>query len=238
MEQAGVSAEDVACVLAELYQGSSLRKMEPTAARNLREWCDRHDALLVFDEVQSGFGRTGSLFAYERTGVRPDLLLCGKGISGSLPVSAVLVADTACTEHLRPGELTNTHGGNPVSLAAVEANLALFADGRLVEAAACRGAQLAEGLAQWAARSPGREVVGAHGMVAGVAFRSPDGTFGREQARLLVAECAQRGLLLCAAPAGLDGTMVKIMPPLTTTEADLGEGLARFGVAADAVQHR
>jgi 4-aminobutyrate aminotransferase / (S)-3-amino-2-methylpropionate transaminase / 5-aminovalerate transaminase len=234
--RADAGPEDVACVLVEPYQGSSLRVLDAAAARDLRRWCARHGALLVFDEVQSGFGRTGTLFAYEHTGVRPDLLVCGKGISGSLPVSAVLVRDPRYTEGLRPGELTNTHGGNPVALAAAEANLRLFADGRLVAEAARRGRQLAGGLAEWAARRPRlRRVLASHGMVAGVVLIGENGAPDRLMARRLVAECADRGLLLCA-PAGLGETMVKIMPPLTVSEADLAEGLARFTAASDLVQ--
>ncbi|MFJ7213641.1 aspartate aminotransferase family protein [Amycolatopsis sp. NPDC098790] len=232
----GVRPGDVACVMGELYQGSTLRGLDPAAAVALREWCTRTGALLVFDEIQSGFGRTGALFAHEHTGIRPDLLLCAKGLSGSLPVSAVLVADPRFTEGLRPGELTSTHSGNPVSLAATEANLALFADGRLVAQAAERGRQLAAGLDGWASRRPDRRrVVGAFGMVAGIAFTTPDGALDPPAARRVVTECVGNGLLVCV-PSTLGGAMVKIMPPLTTTEAELADGLALFTAASDAAQ--
>ncbi|MGW7531078.1 aminotransferase class III-fold pyridoxal phosphate-dependent enzyme [Amycolatopsis sp. NPDC054798] len=233
LESVGVRPEDVACVLGELYQGSTLRRLDPAAAVALRAWCDRTGALLVFDEIQSGFGRTGKLFAYEHVGARPDLLLCAKGLSGSLPVSAVLIGNPRCTENLRPGELTSTHSGNPVALAATEANLALFADGKLVEHAAERGRQLGEGLAAWAARSPGRHrVIGSFGMVAGIGFTRPDGALDPAAARCLVAGCVDNGLLLCV-PSTLGGGMVKIMPPLTTTGAELAEGLAVFAAASE-----
>lgn len=236
LELVDASPDDVACVLIEPYQGSSLRELDDTAARSMREWCSQNEALLIFDEIQSGFGRTGALFAYERTGIRPDMLLCGKGLSGSLPASAVLVADPRHTEGLRPGDLTNTHACNPIVLAAAEANLALFADGQIVAEAARRGHQLAEGLTDWVARQPEyRRVVGAIGMVAGVAFTMDGRSYDHSIARQLVAECADHGLLLCA-PAGMQGAMVKIMPPLTTTEAELADGLAIFSAASDHAQ--
>ncbi|MCB5910431.1 aminotransferase class III-fold pyridoxal phosphate-dependent enzyme [Streptomyces pinistramenti] len=236
LREAGAGPDDVACVVGELYQGSTLRRIDPESGRALREWCTRHGALLVFDEIQSGFGRTGALFAYEHIGVRPDLLLCAKGLSGSLPVSAVLVGDPRFTEDLRPGELTSTHSGNPVSLAAAEANLALFADGQLVAEAAQRGRQLAEGLAAWASQQPdGRRVVGTMGMIAGVVFTRQDGTFDPQVAREVAAKCVESGLLVCV-PSTLGGAMLKIMPPVTTSEAELAEALALFRAASDAVQ--
>ncbi|MEV4439209.1 aspartate aminotransferase family protein [Streptomyces sp. NPDC049577] len=236
LREIGAGPEDVACVVGELYQGSTLRLLDPAAGRALREWCTRHGALLVFDEIQSGFGRTGALFAYEHIGVRPDLLLCAKGLSGSLPVSAVLIGDPRFTEGLRPGELTSTHSGNPVALAATEANLALFADGTLVAEAARRGRRLADGLAEWAGRRPGgRRIVGTMGMIAGVVFTKDDGSFDPRTARRAVAECVASGLLLCV-PSTLGGAMIKIMPPVTTSEAELAEALAIFTAASDAVQ--
>ncbi|WP_146044366.1 aspartate aminotransferase family protein [Amycolatopsis sp. BJA-103] len=228
----GAHSGEVACVLGELYQGSTLRRLDSAAAVALREWCTRAGALLVFDEIQSGFGRTGALFAYEHVGVRPDLLLCAKGLSGSLPVSAVLVGDPRHTEGLRPGELTSTHSGNPIALAATEANLALFADGRLVGHAAERGRQLVEGLERWTSqRAESRRVIGAFGMVAGVAFVTPDGALDPSAARRVVTSCVDNGLLLCV-PSTMGGAMIKIMPPLTTTEAELAEGLAIFTEAS------
>ncbi|MFJ9697293.1 aminotransferase class III-fold pyridoxal phosphate-dependent enzyme [Kitasatospora sp. NPDC101183] len=236
VSRAGAQPRDVACVLGEIYQGSTLRQLDPAAARDLREWCTRQGALLVFDEIQSGFGRTGTLFAHEHVGVRPDLLLVAKGLSGSLPVSAVLIGDEGFTENVRPGELTSTHSGNPVALAAAEANLALYADGRLVAEAALRGRQLTEGLTDWAARLPRRRrVVGAMGLVAGVACTGEDGALDPDTSKRLAAECVERGLLVCV-PSTLGGAMLKIMPPVTTSKDELAEALALFDAAADAVQ--
>lgn len=230
----GAGPDDVACVVGEIYQGSTLRQLDPSSGQSLREWCTRHGVLLVFDEIQSGFGRTGALFAYEHIGVRPDLLLCAKGLSGSLPVSAVLVGEPRFTADLRPGEVTSTHSGNPVALAAAEANLALFADGKLVAGAAQRGRQLADGLAGWVQRQPHRRrVVGTMGMIAGVVFTKSDGSFDPQLARDVAARCVENGLLVCV-PSTLGGAMIKIMPPVTTTEEELADALALFNAASDA----
>jgi 4-aminobutyrate aminotransferase-like enzyme len=238
LREVGAHPHDVVCVMGEIYQGSTLRQIDPSAARALRKWCTQHGALLVFDEIQSGFGRTGALFAYEHIGVRPDLLLVAKGLSGSLPISAVLIGDPRFTEDVRPGELTSTHSGNPISLAAAEANLSLFADGQLVAEAARRGRQLADGLADWVARQPQRRrVIGTMGMVAGIACTNEDGSLDPESSRRLAAQCIERGLLVCV-PSTLGGAMLKIMPPVTTSEAELSEALAIFNAAADAVQLR
>ncbi|MFJ9634476.1 aminotransferase class III-fold pyridoxal phosphate-dependent enzyme [Streptomyces sp. NPDC101175] len=236
LREIGAGPEDVTCVMGEIYQGSTLRQIDPAAARALREWCTRHGALLIFDEIQSGFGRTGRLFAYEHTGIRPDLLLVAKGLSGSLPISAVLVGDPVFTQHVRPGELTSTHSGNPISLAAAEANLALFADGRIVAEAAHRGQQLADGLADWAGRKPRRRrIIGTMGMIAGVACTDETGSFDPRSSQRMAAECVELGLLVCV-PSTLGGAMLKIMPPVTTSEHELAEALAIFNAAADSVQ--
>ncbi|MFH8789089.1 aminotransferase class III-fold pyridoxal phosphate-dependent enzyme [Streptomyces roseoverticillatus] len=236
VRETGAHPEDVSCVMGEIYQGSTLRRIDPESAATLRQWCSEHGALLIFDEIQSGFGRTGALFAYEHVDVRPDLLLVAKGLSGSLPISAVLIGDERFTKDVRPGELTSTHSGNPLSLAAAEANLALFADGKLVAEAAQRGRQLADGLANWVARLPQqRRIIGTMGMIAGVACTSEDGSLDSETSKRMAAECVARGLLVCV-PSTLGGAMLKIMPPVTTTEAELAEALVHFNAAADAVQ--
>ncbi|WP_460305855.1 aminotransferase class III-fold pyridoxal phosphate-dependent enzyme [Actinocorallia aurea] len=230
----GAAPADVALVLTEIYQGSTLEIIDGRALRLLRDWCDANGALLALDEIQSGFGRTGTLFAHMQFGVRPDLLLCGKGISGSLPVSAVLIADARHTAHLAPGDLSTTHAANPVSLAAVEANLKLFSDQGIV-AQAARGAEVfCTALAAWLARSSRRRVYGVFGLVAGIGMSGPSGADSREAATALVEACAEHGLLLCA-PAGRGGTMVKLMPPLTTSIVDLEEGFARLDDAAEAL---
>jgi len=232
----GAGPADVACVIGEVYQGKTMEIMDEHSAAILRDWCTRHGVLLVLDEIQSGFGRTGALFGHQLLGIRPDIMLCGKGLSGSLPVSAVLLADARYAEELPPGELNTTHGANPVALAAAEANVRLFQDGTLVKRARALGELFTGQVTDWAAGQPGRyQMAGAIGMVAGFYALGPGGSPDARQGRRLVEACAERGLLLCV-PAGRHGALIKAMPPLTVSEQELREGLACLAAARDALE--
>ena len=117
-----VGPEDVAGVMLETYQGGSAAFAPVPYMQALRQWCTEHDALLVCDEVQAGFGRTGKLWGFEHYGIVPDLALLGKGISSSLPLSAV--AGRADVMDLQPaGSMTSTHTGNPICCAAALASI-------------------------------------------------------------------------------------------------------------------
>src|SRR5437667_1638302 len=109
--------------------------------RALREWCDRHQALLVLDDVQAGFGRTGTLWGFEHYGIVPDLAVFGKGISGSLPLSAV-AGRADVLDQYAPLSMTSSHAGNPVCCAAALASVDLILKERLAERARETGAVL------------------------------------------------------------------------------------------------
>ncbi len=222
---AGIESGTVAGVLSETYLGIGPDFLPAEYARELRRWCDRHDVLLVFDEVQAGFGRTGKFFAFEHYGVTPDLVACGKGISGSLPLAAVLgrkdVMDT-----FPAGSMTSTHSGSPLSVAAGLGVLDALESDRLVENAAELEPVLTAGLAS-IERDFRRHVgcVRARGLVGGVRVVRP-GTLepDSELASSIVERCFRRGLLLFA-PVGLGGGCVKVAPPLCISEGALREGL-------------
>ncbi|MGH9658183.1 MAG: aminotransferase class III-fold pyridoxal phosphate-dependent enzyme, partial [Bryobacteraceae bacterium] len=113
LREQGVEAADVAGVILETYQGGSAAFAPAAYMQSLRQWCTGHQALLVCDEVQAGFGRTGTLWGFEHYGIVPDLVCFGKGISSSLPLAAV--AGRAAVMDLHPaGSMTSTHTGNPV----------------------------------------------------------------------------------------------------------------------------
>jgi len=234
LRRRSLTPRDIAAVIVEPWQGATLRRLSEGGARALRSWCTENGVPLVLDEIQSGFGRSGTLFAGEALGITADLLVCSKGLSGSLPVAAVCVRDPVWTTPLRRGELTSTHAANPVALAAATANLRLFEDGSLVANARDRGIELQAELGSWAAEDPTRRCVLGVGMVAGVLFPAAAGAFDLDLPRALVRECADRGLLMCA-PATLGGAMVKIMPPLSTTPEELAAGLQTFRSVADRV---
>src|SRR6266403_284239 len=122
LERKGLKLENVAGVMFETYQGVGPDFAPQEYIQQLATWCKANDALLIFDEVQSGFGRTGKFWAFEHYGVTPDLICCGKGITSSLPLSAV-IGRAEIMDQFPPGSMTSTHTGNPVCCAAALANI-------------------------------------------------------------------------------------------------------------------
>jgi 4-aminobutyrate aminotransferase / (S)-3-amino-2-methylpropionate transaminase / 5-aminovalerate transaminase len=233
VEARGLKPEAVAGVMMETYQGVGPDFAPVEFVRQLREWCSQHQIVLTFDEVQAGFGRTGKFWAFEHYGVVPDLICCGKGISSSLPISAV-IGRAEIMDQFPPGSMTSTHTGNPVCCAAARASVKKILDDRLTENAAALEPVLLSGLKQIQARHP--EVIGhvtARGLVAGMQMVKP----GRKEpdhdlAHAIIERCFQKGLLLFA-PVGAWGQTVKIAPPLTIPRAALEEGLAVLAEATD-----
>jgi len=233
LAQRGLAPEHVAGVILETYQGVGPDFAPVEYIRQLADFCRRHRALLVFDEVQAGFGRTGRFWGFEHYGVVPDLICCGKGISSSLPLSAV-IGRAEVMDLFPPGSMTSTHTGNPVCCAAALASLRKILDDKLVENAAALGPVLLSGLQEIQARHP--DVVGrvsACGLVGGLQTvragrKEPD----HDLAHAIVERCYQKGLLFFG-PVGAWGQTVKIAPPLTIPREALEEGLAVLREATD-----
>ena len=139
--EAGVSAHQVCGVMTETYQGGNSSFAPTSYIQQLRQWCNDHKALLIMDEVQAGFGRTGTFWGFEHYGIQPDLIACGKGISGSLPISAV-IGRSHIMDLCPPGSMTSTHSGNPVCCAAALASLKLILAENLPERASRIGSVL------------------------------------------------------------------------------------------------
>ncbi|MGQ9590808.1 MAG: aspartate aminotransferase family protein [Planctomycetota bacterium] len=225
LQRLGVRGEKVAGVLSETYLGIGPDFFPAAYAQELRAWCDRHGALLAFDEVQAGFGRTGKLFGFEHYGVVPDLVACGKGISSSLPLAAVIGRSDVMSTY-GPGAMTSTHSGSPLAVAAGLGSLDALFEERLVERAAALGLRLEVRLAELERRF--RERIGcvrSRGLVGGVRVVRP-GTLDPdpELAAKVVELCFRKGLLFFA-PVGLGGGCIKIAPPLSIEEGALEEGL-------------
>jgi 4-aminobutyrate aminotransferase-like enzyme len=220
-----VEPRDVAGVILETYQGGSAAFAPAAYMQALRRWCTTHDALLVCDEVQAGFGRTGTLWGFEHYGVVPDLALFGKGMSSSLPISAV--AGRPDVMDLHPaGSMTSTHTGNPVCCAAALASIEIVVAEKLAENARQVGGVLHERLRALAARFPQIGRVDGKGLVAGVACvvggtKEPDGDLAGE----VVERCVERGVLMFS-PVGFGGGTVKISPPLVIPETAILESVA------------
>lgn len=183
--------------------------------RGLRALCDERGALLLFDEVQTGYGRTGRFLAREWSGVRPDACSLAKGIAGGFPLGAMLVTD-AVAGGLPPGSHASTFGGNPLACAAALEVLSIFDDERIVENVERVGAHLADRLSALLARVPAAKSVRGKGLLQGIQLAE-----GIDPAAAIAA-IREAGVLLSIAGADV----LRISPPLIATEADLDEGLA------------
>jgi 4-aminobutyrate aminotransferase-like enzyme len=234
LKEKGLGPNQVAGVIMETYQGVGPDFAPVNYVRALAEWCRAHEVALVFDEVQAGFGRTGRFWGFEHYGVAPDVICCGKGISSSLPLSAV-IGRPEIMDQFPPGSMTSTHTGNPVCVAAALASLRKIANEDLTGNAARLEEPLLAGLRAIQTRHPA--VIGhvsARGLVGGLQITMPKlKEPNPELAHAIVERCFHRGLLFFA-PVGAWGQTVKIAPPLTLTREALDEGLA---VLAAAVNH-
>jgi 4-aminobutyrate aminotransferase / (S)-3-amino-2-methylpropionate transaminase / 5-aminovalerate transaminase len=235
LEKKGLTPENVAGVIFETYQGVGPDFAPVQYIRDLAEWCRANRVVLMLDEVQAGFGRTGKFWAFEHYGITPDVICCGKGISSSLPLSAVIGRD-AIMDQFPPGAMTSTHTGNPVCAAAALASLKKIVNDNLAGNAARLEAVLEDGLAELKLRHAG--VIGratARGLVGGLQLvrpgtKEPDADLAHD----IVERCFHKGLLFFA-PVGAWGQTVKIAPPLTITEEALREGLAVLGEAINEI---
>jgi len=230
----GIAPREVAGVLSESYQGVGPDFFPLDYARRLEAFCREHDIVLALDEVQSGFGRTGRMFCYEHYGIRPDLIACGKGITSSLPLAAVIGREDILGLY-PPGSMTSTHSASPLAVAAAIENLKVLEQERLVERAARLEGVLRAGLERVMGQHPGPlGCLQCRGLVAGIQVvkpgtREPDPATA---ARINLA-CFHRGLLMFA-PVGVAGECVKIAPPLTIPEDALRESLDVFEEAVAA----
>jgi 4-aminobutyrate aminotransferase-like enzyme len=213
-----VKPQGVAGVILETYQGGGASLCPKEYIQELRKWCDANEALLIFDEVQAGFGRTGRLFGFEHYDVVPDLACFGKGLSSSLPISAVLGRKDVMDLY-PPGAMTSTHTGNPLCAAAALSNLEILLKENLAQNAFKVGGIMHCKLAGVRNKYPA--VIGAHhgmGLVAGLHMvkrgtKEPDA----ELAKAIVRCCVERGVLMFS-PVGFGGATVKICPPLCISD--------------------
>jgi 4-aminobutyrate aminotransferase / (S)-3-amino-2-methylpropionate transaminase / 5-aminovalerate transaminase len=222
--------ERVAAIMIEPIQGEGGFYVAPAALlRRLRTLCDEHGILLVVDEIQTGFARTGRMFACEHSGIEPDLVTMAKGIAGGFPLSAV-TGGAATMDAVGPGGLGGTFAGSPIACAAGLAVLTVIEEERLIERASVIGQSLRERLTQFAVKSRGAigEVRGLGAMMAielvkrGESLSVPDA----ERTKAVVARAAQRGVLVL--PCGVWSNVIRLLPPLTTSQTLIYEGLDRL----------
>jgi len=217
LAELGVNPDNVAGVISETYQGGGPYFMPKEYAQALRNWCDKHEALLCFDEVQAGFGRCGKQWGFEHYGIVPDLFCMGKGISSSLPISGIIGRPDVMDQY-GPNEMTSTHTGNPVCCAAALGSLETIEAEGLIENAAKVGEVLQaeiqaikQEFSDVIAFAPGAGLVGGLQAVK-KGTKEPDGDLAWDVMNL----CWRKGLMMFA-PVGMGGGCIKIAPPLCIT---------------------
>jgi 4-aminobutyrate aminotransferase len=226
-----VAPTSVAAIIIEPVQGEGGYTPAPAAfLRGLREVCDEHDILLIADEVQSGYARTGAMWAFEHAAIVPDVVVVAKAIANGLPLSAIATS-RELQERWGRSAHGSTYGGNPVACAAGIAVLETIRDEDLVGNAGGRGSDLTSGLRRLMAEDERIGDVRGPGLMVGVELvkdrttKEPDG----DLATALVARSAELGLLVLS--CGLAHQVVRWIPPIDATAAEISEGVEIFGEA-------
>lgn len=218
----------VAAIIVEPVQGEGGYIVPPpTFLPRLREITRQHGILLIADEVQTGFGRTGEMFAVQHWGVEPDILVMAKGIASGMPLSGI-VAHREILDMWAPGTHGGTYGGNIVSCAAALATLDVIEDEDLIANARARGAQLAGGLRELQADHPVLGDVRGLGCMVAMELVKPEVGDGRtpdaDLARRVIAGALERKLIVLS--AGSYGNVSRIIPPLVTTAEEVDQALS------------
>ena len=201
-------------VLCEPLQGEGgVRPLEPDFLRGIRDLCDRHGLLLIFDEIQTGIGRTGSLFAYEQTGVVPDIMTLAKALANGLPIGAMLTTEKIAASFV-PGTHASTFGGNPVVAAAAITTLKTLLQDGFLAGVRSRGEYLQTALQRLAARFPDLLAgVRGRGMIWGLVLTEKGNSLGGE----IVKKMFERGFLFNYA----GNVALRFVPPLIVSESEI-----------------
>lgn len=212
---------ETAAIMLEPVQGEGGIRPFPTASlKRLRQLCDKHGLLLIFDEVQCGIGRTGKLFAHEWAGVNPDLMAIAKGIGGGFPVGACLATEEAASA-MTAGVHGTTFGGNPLAMAVGNAVLDVVLEEGFLDEVSRKALLIKQGLAAVADEFPDViEGIRGSGLMLGLKCTMPN----------TKVNMALRDHKLLAVPAG--DNVIRLLPPLTTSDADIQEALARVRAGA------
>lgn len=236
--RADIDPADVAAIIIEPVQGEGGFLPAPAdLMAGLRAVCDRHGILLVADEIQTGFARTGKMFGIEHTGVEPDLMTIAKSLAGGFPLSGV-IGRAAIMDAVEPGGLGGTYSGNPIACAAALAVLDVIEEEGLIGRANLIGDRIKAKLHEFALRNDVVAIAGIRGPGAMIAFDvvkrgglEPDGDAAKRVTRAALDE----GLILLS--CGVHGNTIRLLNPLTIPDDVLDEGMAKLGrvlVAANA----
>jgi 4-aminobutyrate aminotransferase-like enzyme len=218
---------ETAAMIIEPVLGEGGYSPAPTAFLDgIVERCRAHGILFVADEVQTGFGRTGRMFAVEHHDVEPDIICMAKGIASGFPLSA-LGTRRELDDRWPKGSHGGTYGGNPIGCAAALATIDVVAAPGFLDGVVARGDQLMSGLRELQAHDPGIRQVRGLGLMVGVELADP------ARAAAIAAHCLHEGRLILMS-AGTYNTVLRWMPPLVVSAAEIDEGLGAFAAALKA----
>ncbi len=221
---AAISDQTCAVIVEPIQGEGGIRSLSDAFLRKLRDLCDQHGALLIFDEVQCGVGRTGKLFAHEWAGVAPDIMMVAKGIGGGFPLGAVLATENAASGMVA-GTHGSTYGGNPLGCAVGAKVMQIVADDAFLADVSRKGAQFAQGLEGLVAAHPTVfEAVRGQGLMLGLKCKVTNTD---------VVKAAYDQHLLTVAAAD---NVIRLLPALNIPEADIAEALARLDATARALE--
>jgi 4-aminobutyrate aminotransferase-like enzyme len=235
LKEKGIKPEEIAGVMTESFQGVGPDFLPVEYTQRLQDFCHKYDIVMIYDEVQAGFGRSGKMFTFQHYGVTPDLIACGKGISSSLAISAVIGRKDIMGLY-GPGSMTSTHSGSPLPVVSAIESIKIIQKENLVENSAKLGEILVPEIKRIQQKYP--EILGcAHGkgLVAGIQVvkkgtKIPD----PDMALKINEKCFHKGLLMFA-PVGIGGECIKIAPPLMINEEALREGIKVLEEACDEI---
>ncbi len=224
---------ETAAILVETVLGEGGYVVPPASfLRGLREICDRHGILLILDEIQCGFGRTGKWFAFEHMGILPDVITVAKGLASGLPLSGV-ISRMDLMKKWTAGSHGGTYGGNAVAAAAAGATIQAMKEDHMVSNAWERGVQLMSGLGHLQEEFPVIGDVRGLGLMVGTEFRTPEGAPDKATAKQVAQHCLENRLLMLT--CGPWENTLRWMPPLMVSDVQIDQALKIFASALKAV---
>ena len=229
--RASIGPQEVAAIIIEPVQGEGGFYIAPTELlQALREICDRHGIVLIADEVQSGFARTGTLFAIEQSGIEPDLITTAKSLAAGFPLSGV-IGRAEVMDAVDPGGLGGTYGGNPVACAAALAVLDIIEEEGILARSNAIGAQIMAFIEQLSQRSDVPKISALRGLGSMIAFEltTTTGEPDPEMTKRLTSAALEHGLILLS--CGVFSNVVRVLVPITVPDDVLDEGLRRLEAA-------
>lgn len=230
-----IPADEVAAIIIEPVQGEGgFKLLDKDFALHLREICNQHGIVLIFDEIQSGFGRTGHSFAFTYFDIEPDLILMGKSMAAGLPLAAVAGKEEIMNS-LPTGGLGGTYSGNPVACAASQTVMSLLSDKNLQLWGEQQENAIFSAYHKWktSGRFPMLGQLTGIGAMRGIVFEDTNNATGAEHLSALLKVSREQGLLLM--PCGRKRNVLRLLPPLTIESHVLERGLAKLGQALEAL---